>query len=263
MFRARSRNVVRLVTLALAFSSASGCAALFGMDAGSCSDCEAQTSLSPNEPLDDAAPDAAPDAGTEVPPAEPPLAEPPLAEPPLAEQQGTPLDPCETYCDLMAGTCNDSSLVPDQPYMNRAACLEICRRLPPGRAGDTSGNSLACRSSLLQSSEAQSEPALVCEAAGRGGQSGMRPVCGSNCDAYCSLMDQVCPDRNTELGGDCAAACARVPDRLAFDVTTDRAGNTVQCRLWHVGVAAECTTEECRSRHCGHAVGVDDCLPAP
>lgn len=259
MFRARSRNVMRLVTLAVAFSSASGCAALFGMDGGTCSDCEAETLLTPNEPRDDAAPDAGTDAA--LPPAERPPAQLPPAQPPAPEPAPTPLDPCETYCDLMAGTCNDSSLVPDQPYMNRAACLEVCRRLPPGRAGDTSGNSLACRSSLLQSSEAQNEPALVCQAAGRGGQSGMRPVCGSNCDAYCSLIEQVCPDRSTELGGDCAAACARVPDRFAFDVTIDRAGNTVQCRLWHVGVAAECTTEECRSRHCGHAVGVDDCLP--
>lgn len=163
----------------------------------------------------------------------------------------------------MTATCSDAELVPDRPYLSRAACLAVCGHFPAGSAGDTSGNSLACRVNLLSSSEAQNEPAFACQAAGRGGQAGMSAVCGSNCDAYCSFLASICPDRLAELGGDCAAACAGVPDRLAFDVALDRAGDTVQCRLWHAGVAAECTTEECRVRHCGHAVGVEDCVPAP
>lgn len=259
MSPARALAVARLsVPLALALVSVSGCAALLGMESATCSDCAPATSTGELSPVGEASADDVtaddvtaddglrPDAGAPAPPDQP-----------------APAAPCEAYCELMTTTCSDSALVPERPYLNRAACLAVCGHLPAGSPGDAAGNSLSCRTSLLQSPEAQNEPALVCQAAGRGGQAGLTPVCGTNCDAYCSFVDAICPERLVELGGDCAAACAQVPDRLAFDVALDRAGDTVQCRLWHVGVAAECTTEECRVRHCGHAVGIADCLPAP
>jgi hypothetical protein len=245
MFGARSHDAARLlVLLAPALATASGCATLLGMESATCSDCAPETQIDMLEPGEETPDDEGSSGGP---------------EPPSA-----PVEPCEAYCELMVGTCSDASQVPDRPYASREACLSLCSHIPPGSTGDTSGNTLTCRASLLQSSEAQSEPELVCEGAGRGGQAGMRPVCGSNCDAYCSFMESVCPEYVADLAGGCAAACSSLPDLYAFDAMRDRRGNSVQCRLWHVGVAADCGGDpECRNRHCEHAVGINECVLAP
>ena len=88
-------------------------------------------------------------------------------------------------------------------------------------------------------------------------------MCGSNCDAYCSLMQQICPAEFSRLTPSCESVCAGLSDELAFDVTRDElSGNTVQCRLWHVGLAATCDplrVASCLPLHCGHSAGGSPC----
>jgi hypothetical protein len=163
MSRARWRKGARLPALPmLALAFACGCAALLGMESATCSDCASDTSLG----------ELAPAEAAEGPAAEESRGAGGGEQPDAGAAPAAPPDACESYCQLMASTCDDSTLVTDRPYMNRAACLALCRHIPPGNAGDTSGNTLTCRAALLQSAEAESEPALVCEAAGRGGQAG-------------------------------------------------------------------------------------------
>jgi hypothetical protein len=115
-----------------------------------------------------------------------------------------------------------------------------------------------------------------CFAAGRGGGD----VCGSPCDAYCSLMRDLCPAHFDEfaasdsLGDDereCQAYCSRLVDRGDYDPSLggedefDEDVATIQCRLWHLGSAA-IEVEQFGTRdnsHCEHAIGVSDCLPTP
>ena len=228
-----------------------GCATIFGMEDASCSDCTV-TSVEPSRGASsaDASNVAAPaDGGAEL------------------RDSGSlpalpPVDPCVRYCDSITATCQPGSgELPDRrAYLDRDACLEVCPYFPTGAAA---GNTLECRLGLLESPEAV-ERSVVCQAAGRAGQAGADAVCGSNCDAYCALMTRVCPAEFSTLAPSCASACAALGDRQAFDVLRDETGgNTVQCRLWHVAVAASCAAADadCRSRHCRHAAGASPCNP--
>jgi len=262
-----------------------GCATLFGMDDASCIDCTS-TRIDPNLPAANTAdPSAVPapgagSSGRDASSAGPEPARPapgpsapslPGAPPDAGADSGTapvaPIvpeaDACVRYCDQITTTClQGSGELPDhRAYLDRDACLKVCPHFPTGSA---SGNTLECRLGLLESPEAV-ERSAVCQAAGRSGQAGADAVCGSSCDAYCSLMHSICPTEFALLAPSCASVCAGLDDRLAFDVVRDEtAGNSVQCRLWHVAVAATCDPARdagCLLRHCGHSAGNNPCNP--
>ncbi|MEO8182437.1 MAG: hypothetical protein ABI895_26675 [Deltaproteobacteria bacterium] len=275
-FATRTWLVAALLAL-----GACGCAALFGMDDASCSDCVSTEQL-PAKPaaLDPAAggasgaapgaatgdaqngaPATGPDPGTARGPvqADPP---PPDAGPDSSQPER---EPCTRYCDAISSTCLPGvGSVPDnRAYLDRDACLKLCPYFPRAVAGDPAGgNTLECRLALLDSAEA-AEASAACQAAGRSGQVGANLVCGSSCAAYCSLMQQICPTEFSALAPSCESVCAGLDDELAFDVTGDeRSGNTVQCRLWHLGLAATCDptgVATCLPLHCGHSAGASPC----
>jgi hypothetical protein len=295
MSPAGSRLVPRtcLVASLLAFG-AYGCATLFGMDDASCSDCIGERVLSEEpgasglEPAGGGSGGAAPGMATgDAEDGTNPVGLEPGRTPPnpVGSEQGDPVqgdpvqaaplqpdagpdsgaqpepDSCARYCDAIMNTClPGTGGVPDNlAYVDRDACLKLCPYFPRASAGEPAGkNTLECRLGLLDSAEAN-EPSTVCQAAGRGGQAGANPVCGSNCDAYCSLMQQICPAEFSRLTPSCESVCAGLSDELAFDVTRDElSGNTVQCRLWHVGLAASCDparVASCLPLHCGHSSG--------
>ncbi len=75
-----------------------------------------------------------------------------------------------------------------------------------------------------------------------------------DCDSYCTAIANTCtgdatqyPDRDT-----CLATCALIP----LGTAEDTGGNTVGCRLYHVGQAADLGLE-----HCDHAgpAGAHEC----
>jgi len=54
-------------------------------------------------------------------------------------------------------------------------------------------------------------------------------VCGSNCEGYCVILEEVCGARfsmNFESLVDCNQQCALLPDPVAFEATQNK-GNTV------------------------------------
>lgn len=265
---------------------AEGCATLFGMDDASCSDC-LMTGVMSEQPASggtDPAQDGSGGARAAAPPSEansPPAnldpgptapgvaARPPLARlPDAGVDSGDPpaqQDPCIRYCDAVMNTClpGGAALRDNRAYVDRDACLKLCPYFPSAVAGEPAGkNTLECRLGLLDSAEAN-ERSTVCQAAGRSGQAGANPVCGSNCETYCSLMQQICPAEFSRLAPSCESVCAGLGDELAFDVTRDElSGNTVQCRLWHLGVAATCDplrVATCLPLHCGHSAGGSPC----
>jgi hypothetical protein len=127
-----------------------------------------------------------------------------------------------------------------------------------------------------------------CQAAGPGGQTApIESGCGTLCDAYCTLMAGVCPRTSltsTEGGtavadgptastdpAECLRICndlSKLPNKDSYNaadgIPRSGDGNTVQCRLWHIGAASLSTkSASTDSIHCEHAAGrVDNCLPA-
>ena len=115
---------------------------------------------------------------------------------------------------------------------------------------------LACRADQARLAGTTGEVKLYCPPAGPGGGSGEdggAPLCGSNCDGYCSLMAAICPGSFPTLGA-CMDTCSSVPDVGGYNIAqTD--GNTIQCRLYHVSAATQASEV-----HCPHALGAMHCL---
>jgi hypothetical protein len=171
---------------------------------------------------------------------------------------------CESYCDAVMTNCKGKY----EQYRTFNQCIEVCKRLPEGAAGDENVNSVQCRT--RQAAFAESEPFVYCKSAGPLGAG----KCGSNCVAYCSLMQTTCTaqttDGNLELSyfddsQACLAACGAIAehedDPLQYSSSASASpscfvGNTVYCRTYHVAAALEHDTPD---EHCPHAMGADPC----
>lgn len=179
---------------------------------------------------------------------------------------GAPAGPtlCESYCDAVMSNCKGKY----EQYRTFDQCVEVCKRLPEGQSGDEDVNSVQCR--VRQAQFAESEPFVYCKSAGPLGAG----KCGSNCVAYCSLMQTTCTAESTvgnlELSyfddsQSCLAACGAIPshedDPVQYSSSATASpscfvGNTVYCRMYHVAAALEQDTPD---EHCPHAMGGDPC----
>ncbi|MBI4814928.1 MAG: hypothetical protein HY791_01640 [Deltaproteobacteria bacterium] len=145
---------------------------------------------------------------------------------------------CEVYCRRMEGACKQPQT---RQYSDLAACLGECAAMPAdGSAGDLSGDSVQCR--MTHARAALADPAAHCSHAGPTGGA----ACGSFCDVYCRQAAERCTGADDLFANDsaCGPACAAYSDRGA--VGSD-SGDTVQCRLFHLGAARTDAT------HCAHA----------
>ena len=155
-----------------------------------------------------------------------------------------PAPTCTDYCDAVQANCTG----PNAQYADAAACLDYCgawAKLPPGTASDTSGNTLGCR--IHQATAGT--PDLSCDAAGPSGGG----VCGSWCEGYCHLAKANCSGANALFPDDatCASACAAYAAGADPGATT---GDTVQCRIYHLGVAGSDGATSA-AIHCPHGGG--------
>ncbi len=157
---------------------------------------------------------------------------------------------CVEYCDTVMSNCTGTLTV----YKSREVCLDVCAALDPGDPLEPEGNTVACR--LFEAKEAArpGEAGSHCFRAGPGG--GNR--CGSDCDAWCGLLEQACPADFAAIDGECTARCAGLLDQKHFDVNGDYSTDTLECRLIHVGAALRDPV------HCEHAAFNPRalCLPA-
>jgi hypothetical protein len=171
---------------------------------------------------------------------------------------------CESYCDAVMTNCKGKY----EQYRTFDQCVQVCKKLPEGTAGDEDVNSVQCR--IRQAGFAESEPFVYCKSAGPLGAG----KCGSNCVAYCSLMQTTCTaqstDGNLELSyfsdsQACLSACGSIPahedDPTQYSSSATASpscfvGNTVYCRMYHVAAALEQDTPD---EHCPHAMGGDPC----
>ena len=171
---------------------------------------------------------------------------------------------CDHYCAVVLASCTGEL----EQYSSLNQCLQVCQRLPAGMPDDHDQNSVACR--LRQAEFAQSEPLVYCKSSGPLGQD----KCGSNCAAYCSLMQVTCTATSTAGNLEpsyyldeksCLAACdGLVPgehDAVSYSsspkaVPSSYVGNNVFCRAYHVAAALD---QGAPDEHCPHARGGDPC----
>lgn len=159
---------------------------------------------------------------------------------------------CETYCSAFEDTC--SSLEDD--YSSQRACVDYCNNgaaWPTGEDGDLSGNSIACRTYHAgAASEAEGAGRQFhCRHSGITGDS----ICGSLCENYCFLMDQICTGENAQYADfeACTEQCQGVGNITGIPqdgLPNDTTGDSVQCRMYHVSAAF---FTEAPDMHCVHA----------
>ena len=163
----------------------------------------------------------------------------------VPEEPGEPT--CEAYCTEVGEVCTGDNA----QYADVDACLAYCETAGGWSAGaedDTSGNTIGCRHEQARSARALEGEALAesCQAAGPSGAD----VCGSWCENYCHLAINNCTAENELYASavDCGAACSTLPERGSAG---DSSGNTVQCRIYHLGVAGS-AGDESAGVHCPH-----------
>lgn len=147
---------------------------------------------------------------------------------------------CIDYCDAIQKNCPDGT--ENQQYIERETCINTCNALEPGEKAEPTGNTVACR--LRQAKAASNNPGEFCPFAGAlgGGE------CGTNCDAWCTLLEAACPD-DFEVLANCNEACSGLKDsgNRNFQNSYPSAPD-LQCRVYHLGAAFDNPTV-----HCTHA----------
>ncbi len=163
-----------------------------------------------------------------------------------------PPAPCEVYCDNVLTHCTGA----DALYADEAECMAACALIPAtGQEGDTSGNTLQCRT-YHAGDPAAADPSLHCPHASLSGGD----VCGTWCEVYCELTETTCTGDNA-LYADrsaCLAACDELPQDAPHTAVE---GDSVQCRIYHGGLPARMDA----ALHCAHAAedGGGVCADAP
>lgn len=145
---------------------------------------------------------------------------------------------CQDYCALITVHCSGTVA----QYSDINSCLSTCAAMPLGDVATHAGHSVACRT--FQAAAAELDGPATCPGAGPGGAG----VCGSNCESFCAMTDEICggdlaPFASTEA---CLSACAAFVSTPPFDAS-DLAGDTIECRLYHLTAAAVAP-----DIHCAH-----------
>jgi hypothetical protein len=163
---------------------------------------------------------------------------------------------CKAYCATLAKNCTGIQ----QEYTSNDVCEAMCSHFEPGRPGEQTNDSLACR--VFHANEAAKDPNLHCSQAGPMGAG----TCSSQpCSAYCSLTFTLCnplglfPYDGGEPG--CRTACAGFPYLIAGDAgdasgpvgdIVFASGDTLNCRLYHLESAYEVGNPQAPITHCPH-----------
>ena len=151
---------------------------------------------------------------------------------------------CDAYCTIISPICTGEN----EQYSSPEACLEYCidwAQLPPGSDTDILVNTIGCRVYHAESAEGTGFYDFHCPHAGPSGGS----LCGTWCENYCYLAMLNCTGAN-QLYADlpeCMDACKLLPDDGAAN---DTSGDTVQCRIYHLGLAG--SGPDADDIHCPH-----------
>lgn len=158
---------------------------------------------------------------------------------------------CRNYCNAINANCVSAN---DVQYKSDLSCMSSCAAFAPGMLTDTATNTLGCR--FAHALDAAESPDQNCSAAGPSGGG----VCGTNCEAYCSLMFAICPSVYEDQAT-CFSACGKMVGVNETAYHFGASGDNLQCRIYHATFAAEGSA----AIHCVHAAPVpaDPCISPP
>ncbi len=148
---------------------------------------------------------------------------------------------CDEYCGKIQAACKNNI-----QYDSELECIRYCEQsgvFHLGSRGETSGNTLACRIYHAEVAAA-TNPDLHCIHAGTSGGN----VCGTYCDNYCALALNNCKDKLFSSFQECETACKQLSTQ---GIPGDTLGDSVQCRLYHLGVAGS-QPPLSQNIHCPH-----------
>jgi hypothetical protein len=193
---------------------------------------------------------------------------PPPQDSGMAQETGTGAVSCSAYCTAVMGTCTGFY----KQYLDMSECMTACALLPAGNAGDTSGNTVGCRTTH----------------AGLAVTGGLNPhcwhagpfgygACGTECEGFCTLATSYCSVDGgfaVDAGApayasvsDCMTACAGFPKiddadggggvgvDGGYNAAGPTGGNTLDCREWHLDNALDMPGGNAsigQAFHCNH-----------
>lgn len=178
---------------------------------------------------------------------------------------------CERYCTLARERCTAEQNVElfGAGETGTERCLGTCAGYPVDDPTNQRGNSLACRIAQLESiPPGDFEAFTSCPGAGPGGGApigeGPSAACGSNCESFCRLRQEICaphppadgPPEPTEA--ECLRRCQALPDLGTYNASADfmSDADNIQCRLAHLSAAGGYKLRgdfEQVTSHCGHS----------
>jgi hypothetical protein len=148
---------------------------------------------------------------------------------------------CENYCEIIQKTCTGNN----SQFSDKNTCMGFCETNPDGVFSDKGGNTKDCRVYHAYAGVALNAVATHCPHAGHSGGD----VCGTYCQVYCNLAINVCNTTALQLYPNMAACTTACAGFAATGKPGDTSGNTVQCRIYHLGAAA--ATGD-KTLHCPH-----------
>jgi hypothetical protein len=165
---------------------------------------------------------------------------------------------CASYCTTMVATCTATDAQFDAPN-DAAACNAACTTIYgwPQTDPNAKADDITCRTQhagLAATAKAASDAAGVTLHCKHAGPTGFQ-VCGQSfCDVYCDLQVRNCSTTNPLFTGTanfasrdaCETACVAASFATTGTVGAT-SGNTVQCRIWHLGKA-----QAGPATHCPH-----------
>ena len=143
---------------------------------------------------------------------------------------------CDEYCQTVLDVCLDDNA----QYTTLSQCQQICAHMNVGNVEDTAGNTLSCRDHFaLEAIEATS---VHCRSAGPGGNG----VCGTNCESFCQLQNEVCIGANQQFSSvaACMSVCAGFDNTIPYSSSV-LGGNSLSCRISHLSLASGAPDTHC------------------
>lgn len=150
---------------------------------------------------------------------------------------------CQVYCDMILDACEDS-------YSGQASCQTACEGFDDnGNIDDATGDTVQCRifhASVANNDDHCTHASEVSTADTCGGGGGNEPSCAD----YCAAITASCSGANVQYGSeaDCLTACNGNVLHWETGTLDDTNVNTLGCRQYHVGAAANDP-----ATHCIHA----------
>jgi hypothetical protein len=152
---------------------------------------------------------------------------------------------CESYCTQIMDACQGENA----QYNSMASCLGTCSHFDVGSDGDTKEPTLGCRIYHAGVAAMPNNAKDHCPHAGPSGGGS----CGTPCEAFCKVALGACTGNNVQYAtaDECNTECAKfTADPANTYDAADTSGDTFNCRMYHLTVAA--TDDTSASAHCSH-----------